>query len=434
MSGVAWYRRAGVWIGIGINAASLTVGGGLAARLPMSTLPLLVPLGAAALVGLALAQSLIARRRREPLARRARAVFGNGRGTGFFQLLIVLGMMGWNGFYIGITGVSAANLLGLPLWVGALLMALLVLLLSELGVNRWNGVVWLTTLAAFAVAVTALVAVDARPTFAGPLLPAGPGDLLWAVGSIVAYAILFALRSADFAWDMRSDRDVVIDALIFAVPLVAALFMGAALFQATGDWNIPDILATTELARLGQIFLIISSASPVLGSTYSGALAFSNLTGITHRMATALLLLVAFGLGATRFDRQLLPMLQLLGAVLPPALIVLLLAARFSIPPRQAVAAWLLGAVAALGVQAGGGPVHIVAGAATSTLALLPLRWAAGGSHGWRRANNHLSLAAAHGPRPGIYILGGTLAAQRAADGGDGAGLCPRRGPPAGQP
>jgi hypothetical protein len=41
------------------------------------------------------------------------------------------------------------------------------------------------------------------------------------------------------------------------------------------------------------------------------------------------------------------------------------------------VAAWLLGAAAALGVQASGGPVHIVAGAATSTLAILPLRWAA---------------------------------------------------------
>ena len=50
---------------------------------------------------------------------------------------------------------------------------------------------------------------------------------------------------------------------------MAALFMGAALFQATGDWNIPDILATTELARLGQIEARYSYASWTAPSHYT---------------------------------------------------------------------------------------------------------------------------------------------------------------------
>ncbi|MEJ2557105.1 MAG: hypothetical protein P8186_12910 [Anaerolineae bacterium] len=95
---VAWYRRAGIWIGIGTGPGVIVVGGGLAANLSLPVLLLAIPIGALALAALAVGQSVMSRRLRLPLAGRAVHAFGPGFGAGFLNLMVALSMMGWFSF------------------------------------------------------------------------------------------------------------------------------------------------------------------------------------------------------------------------------------------------------------------------------------------------------------------------------------------------
>jgi len=371
--GVAWYRRAGIWIGIGINPASFTLGGGLATQLPLSALLFLVPLGALVLMGLVLGQGLVSRRRRELLGERAINTFGYGAGAGLLNLLIALSVIGWGGFHVGIAGFSLANIFNVPVWLGALGVAAILFILSELGINRWNWLVWLTALAALGLAFVALIAVEAHPSLDIASVKLGFYDWLWVTGSVVAYATLFSIRCGDFTWDLNADSDVVKNVLALFIPLVISLIVGAILFEATGDWNIADILAKTHLAVLGQLFLLIAVASPALSGIHSGALAIGSVAGLSKRSAVGLICAVNFILGATRFDHQLLPFLSFIGAVLPTALVVMLASAMFTEKPSRAatLTAWLVGSGAAIIFKFQGGDlVHIAVGAVVSIVVL----------------------------------------------------------------
>lgn len=371
MTGVSWRLRAGVWIGIGINVGTITVGGGLASQLSPGALLLLIPLGALALTLLAVSEGVLSRRRREPFTDHASSTYGPR--AGLLTVVMTAGVIGWGSFHVGIAGFSLADIFHFPVWVGALVIAALSFLLYELGLDRWNSLVWITTLSALGLALFALVAVSAKPSFEILESDLNPRNFLWVVGGVVSYAILFALRSGDFTWDLRTDLDVAKVGASMMILMVIAMWIGAILYQATGDWNIPEILAGARLAILGQIFLIISVASPILGGLHSGGLALVSLTPLSRRTSVGLICAIAFVLGAARFDRQLLPFLSMLGAVLPSALIVML--ATAVLPrrpsPSSALAAWLMGAAAGLFVYFSEGTHYVVVGAAVSIIVLL---------------------------------------------------------------
>ena len=151
---------------------------------------------------------------------------------------MVFGMVGWGSFYVGVAGFSVADMLGFPNWAGALIIAGLIYTFSELGLNRWNSLVWVTTLASLGVAIVALVAVGAEPTLAETSDGFGMTEAVWVIGTVIAYAILFSLRCSDFTWDLASDWDVVKVGLSMYIPLVTSMLIGAILFQAVGDWNL----------------------------------------------------------------------------------------------------------------------------------------------------------------------------------------------------
>lgn len=369
---VSWQRRAGVWLGISINPAAISVGGGLAIHLSLRDLLWLIPLGAALLTLLCTSQGLAGRRRGQRLHQMAVATFGAPWGAGLLNLLIVVGMMGWGGFHGGVSGASVAQLLQIPGWTGALLVATTIFLLAEFGVNRWSAVSWLTTSAALGLTLFALSAVDLTwPTEPAPA--AALSEWFWAIGTVIAYATLFALRNPDFTWDMASDGDVWKISSCLFFPLIFSMSIGALLYHATGHWNIADILTTTRSATLGHIFLLLAVTAPLLSGLYSGALAFASLTKLHLRYATALICTIAFVLASTRFDQRLLPFLGLNGAALAPALGVMLLSHRLAKKPATWIAflAWLLGAVTAIGCQMLGQSVAILLGAGVSLLVVL---------------------------------------------------------------
>ncbi len=368
---VSWYRRAGIWIGIGTGPGVIVVGGGLAANLSLPVLLLAIPIGALALAALAVGQSVMSRRLRLPLAGRAAHAFGPGFGAGFLNLMVALSMMGWFSFYVGISGFSLSDLFKLPGWVGPLMIAITLFILSQLGLNRWNFVVWITTLSALAVAIIALLTVGAKPALA-----AGGGftlsELLWGIGTVVSYGIVFAMRSSDFTWDLATDADVVKSGLAFLIPFLILLGVGVLLYQATGDWNLADILAQKPSAALGHLFLVSAVISPALSGLHSASLALESISPLRRRHSVILMCIVGFILGATRFDHHLLWFLDWRGAVLPPALVVMLAVAmlRQKPPTSAALTGWLVGAAVAIALKAQGQLAHIIVGAAVSLAVL----------------------------------------------------------------
>lgn len=368
---VSWYQRAGVWIGIATGPGSLAVGGGLAANLSPALLLVVIPVGVLMLTAVTVAHGIVSRRRREPLVSRASYTFGAGMGAGLLNLAMALALMGWISFYLGIAGFSLATLLGLPGWLGTLLLVGSLLFLNRLGLNRWNALVWVTTISALGAAVVALILVGPEP---GPAATPGFGltQLIWGLGSVIAYSIVFAVRCSDFSWDLATDADVIKDGIAFLIPLLILLGVGVLLYQTTGDWNLADILARTPSAGLGHIFLVLSVISPILSNFHSSALTLESLVSLKRRYAVLLVGAVGFVLGAARFDQQLLGFLDLLGVILPPALVVLLVAALLprKAPHSATLTAWLLGSLAALMFKLQGHSFHLAVGAIVSFAAL----------------------------------------------------------------
>lgn len=376
MAGVPWYRRAGVWVGIGTGPGALMVGGGVAARLSFPALVFAFLLGALVLMALAVAQGVVSRRRREALAKRAASTFGAGLGAGLLNLAMALGMIGWVGFYAGLAGFSLANLLHVPGWAGALIVALVLWALNEIGLDRWNLLVWVTALSALGAAIVALVIVGRSVAPTGQEPSTGLPGFLWGTASVATYGILFAMRTGDFTWDLEADSDVHKAGISFLVPLLIFLGVGALLYRMVGDWNLADILARHRSAVLGHLFLVLSIVSPALSGIHSGALALESLSPLKRRYSAGVICAVSFALGAVRFDRRLLLFLDVLGAAIPPALVVMLLTALLAEKPSASTAlvAWVTGAVVAIVLELLGQPAHIVVGVAVSAGVLLILR------------------------------------------------------------
>ena len=373
-----WYQRTAIWLGIGINPASITLGGSLAAVLPWGPLLIAFVVGSAILIGLCIAQGIASRRRQAPLAKRAADTFGGSVGAPLLNIMIAIGMVGWGGFYNGVAGANVTALLAGfgyvgPDWIGPLILILLVLGATLLGITRWNALLWVTTGAAMALAIFGLFAVQGDASGAVIADAFAMRDLFWATGTVTGYAILFALRCADFSWDLKADGDVIKSAAFLLGTLLVAMTIGAVLYRITGDWNLAAILAEARFALLGQIFLIVAVMSPTLSSLHSGRLALESITRLPQQVSLLLMCALIFALGVTRFDLQLIPFLDMIGALLPPSLVVMLLLPWFTrgreINPRirwVAFAVWMVAALVALLLKLNGQVLHMFAGAAVS--------------------------------------------------------------------
>lgn len=367
---VSWYKRVSVWLGIGINPASLTLGAGLAILLPLQLIILSLVLGALILTIIAVLQGITARRRGQNLGQRANQTFGSA--SVFLNLLLIIGMLGWGGFQVGISGASAGNMFNLPAWVGALLITLIFFTLSGSGINRWNAFGWVTTLSAMALAFFSLIITHAQPDW--DLVPQAysSAQIFYATGLGFTYAILFALRAPDFTWDLKRDADVIKSGIAFYFAFTISAVIGAILYQTTGSSTLDRILQEYQYATLGYLFLIIAVASPILSILHSATLALETIIPAPKRLHTALICVTIFILGALRFDQQLLTFLDWVGVILPPALFVMLAAfwQRGEISHRLAFIAWIAGALAALLAKLLGLQFHLIASASVS-LAIL---------------------------------------------------------------
>lgn len=363
---VPWHRRAGVWIGIGTGPGTFIVGGALSAHLPLLSLLLVIPVGAAVLASLTVAQGIVSQRRREASARRAVTAFGPGFASVLLNVIIALGSLGWFGFYAGLAGFAAANLLELPPWAGTVLVVILLYLVYIIGLNRWNSFVWLTAVSTICVAIFALHSAGTRLS-PDTVTRLSAGSFVWGAGAVITYGMLFALRVGDFSWDLHTSVDVVKSGLALFIPITAFMLIGAVVYRATGDYNIADVLAKNQSATLGNLFLIISVIAPSMSGFHSAQLVVASSRTGAH-LGAVVIALFGLGLGILRFDHELLLFLDVLGAFIAPALVVMLIIAliKKGFSRTGAIVSWLFGSAIALATKYSGDLSPVLVGAAVS--------------------------------------------------------------------
>lgn len=364
-----WYLRLGAWVGIGTGPGALATGGGIASFLAPRELLVAVPLGVAALGLLAGAQGVRGRRRRAPMVGLARITFGETRGPRAVAAMIVLGLAGWVGFYIGVASGAVSSLLGSPGWAGAVVLAVLLWAVHQAGRSIWDVSVALTGAAAVGVAVLVFLGV---PGGAAPAVSEGfrLGPVLAGAGAIVAYAAVFSVRVADFTWDVRRDADVVRGASVMALTLLLFVGLGAGMYLRAGGWDLADLTNRTAYPAAAVLLLVVSAIAPTVSGLHSGGLALRLLTGWPVGRGAAVMAGVGGILGAGRFDLRLLPFLDVLGVVIPPVLATMLVH-RPGQPSWQAWASWASGSGVALVAFLAGwpGPVAVGLGAAAAVMA-----------------------------------------------------------------
>jgi hypothetical protein len=330
----------------------MMVGAGIASQVgPAIALPAAIA-GSLVVYALGVAHGMEALRTRAPMGASVRRVFGEGAPSAVFTLVIVLAMIGWCGFYLGIGGAALSDLLSTNQVVGALLLGGVCTALALLGQNTWNRLVYLTAGSAVALTVFTVTAISASPPSELPQPSFGEG-IATGIGGVVAYAIVFTMRAPDFTVDLEAPRDVWLAGLTMLVPLTVVMSIGVWLYGRTGLFDIPGVLRRTERPEAGQLFLALSAIAPAVTVIYSSAISIQSLRRIRHDVVVVAISGAAFVLGAIRFDLRLLAFLQALGAVVPSALAVMLVHPRLDPAPSPALSlsAWTAGSACALAVR-----------------------------------------------------------------------------------
>lgn len=280
----------------------------------------------------------------------ARRSFGERAGPKAIGLLVALGVVGWTGFYIGIASGAISELAEIPVPPIALASAATLWLIHRSGRNIWDAMVALTGVAALLVAGLVFVGIPAEDV-SGDVSSLRLPETLGGAGAVVAYAAVFAVRVADFTWDVERDRDVIRAAIVMVLTLVVFVGLGAAIYLRAGAWDFADFTNRTSQPLAAVALLALSAIAPSVSALHSGGLALRTLWNRSVGAGAAVVALVGGVLGGWRFDLMLLPFLGVLGVVIPPVLGVMLVR-REGQPPVDAWSAWtaasLAGATASL--------------------------------------------------------------------------------------
>jgi cytosine permease len=330
----------------------MMVGAGIASQVgPAVALPAVIG-GSLVVYALGAVHGLEALRTRAAMGASVRRVFGAGAPSVLFTLVIVLAMIGWCGFYLGVGGAALSDLLSLNQVGGALLLGAACAGLALLGQNTWNSLVYLTAGSAVALTVFTVTAISASPPAEVPDPSFGQG-VVTGIGGVVAYAIVFTMRAPDFTVDLEAPRDVWLAGLTMLVPLVVVMTIGVWLYGRTGLFDIGGVLRRTERPEAEQLFLALSAIAPAVTVIYSSAISIESMRRIRHELVVIAISTAAFVLGAVRFDLRLVAFLQALGAVVPSALAVMLVHPRLDPAPSPALSlsAWAAGSASALAVR-----------------------------------------------------------------------------------
>lgn len=327
---VRWWHTSGVWLGIGASPAALVLGASLAERRG-GALSLPVVLAAAGCAAILLASQS-----------RIGLVPPHGDGGTLAQVLpgyisapqrvtvavlIAVAMAGWLAFNAGLGGTALAALTGTPRPVGVLVFGLPLLALTLTGMRRWNLVAVAAMVCAVALVGQVAVGAATDPAALTPVTLAvrdpwiGLGD----IAAFIGYVSVFAVRGPDFTAGLPGPRDLALCIGLLVIPLVAVVVLGALMWTVAGH---ADLVAELERSPLGTALVTLAMVAPALTAFFSGGLALVSVTGTPFWVGTTVIAAPSLLLAAFGFAHQLLPLLSVLGASLPPFVVPMAVEAR----------------------------------------------------------------------------------------------------------
>lgn len=354
------------------------LGGGLAQGEEGLTLVLTLLGGLVVLVALATAQGLLGQRRRSPLAALTAGPLGVLGARHVAGAVMLVMMVGWYGVNVGVAGVATARLLSAPDAVGIALFGAIALATVWRGVSALSWAALTAGLATVVLAAWGLhlamqdhaLSLETAHTATDPIGPFHGAAL------VVGYGAAFALRTPDFTCDLERPRQVVWCALAgMAAPLACFALAGAVLQAATGSWDVADILRSLSSPRAAYLFVAVGVFGSVMTNVYSGALALSTVTRVSHGRAMVAVSLAGAALAASGFREQMLGYLVGMAILAPPLIVLCLLAG----PQRASgIPTWRWPGLAAWGVSVGVGLGVQATGSGAGAFAATLIAWFAG--------------------------------------------------------
>jgi cytosine permease len=281
-------------------------------------------------------------------------------------------MVGWFGVNVGVAGVALARLVGMPDLAGVVVFALIMLAVVGfgLGVLSWSALV--AGLATTALAVYGLeLAFDERDaTLSGGLAGSDPIGFLPAVALVIGYGAAFSLRTPDFTHDLARTRQVVWCALVgLAIPTLVFGLAGAALYAATGTWDLSDVLRDLGSPTIAYLFVAVGFTGSVLTNIWSGALSLSDVAQrVPHRAALVAVAVAGTCLAAAGFDELMLSWLTVMALAAPGLVVICAIHVARGGEPRPGwgtigLASWGVGFACGLALHLAGSALALPAAA-----------------------------------------------------------------------
>ena len=381
-----WLRRLGPWVGIGTSPAAMMTGGGVGEGLRGAELMAALVTGVALLGALAAGQGILGQRTGRTLASLTAGPLGADGSRRTASVVMLAMMVGWFGVNVGVAGVALGRLLGMPDVAGVVLFAAVMLAVVGfgLGVLSWSALVAGMATTALAIDGLRIAFEDRDATLSGGLAGDHPIGFLSAVTLVIGYGAAFSLRTPDFTHDLARTRQVVWCALVgLAIPTLAFGFAGAALYAATGTWDLADVLHDLGSPTIAYLFVAIGFTGSVLTNIWSGALSLADVAPrVGHRVALVAVAAAGTVLAAVQFDDLMLSWLTIMALAAPGLVAICAIHVARGGTPRPGwgtigLGSWGAGFACGLALYLAGSPLALPAAAIVPAMAywLLGPRW-----------------------------------------------------------
>jgi len=346
-----WQDVIGAWLGIGTAPGALIIGAGMASRhggsvplisILISFVAMFTILWFSGLVGIAppTGEGL-------KLTELSPKYFGPWMQR-ILAALIALGMIGWFGFNVGLGGAALSSLLHSPDYVGPLLIGIAVLVFSLLGIQRWNGLAALTTIAVIILVVLISIRYSAQ-MMPVTLSVRSPLLMIVDIATFIGYIAVFSVRAPDFSAGFVSRQDLFVSVLLLCTPVVLISLAGIGLQQGTGSTDLVGILAQPGRLAFGNLLVFLAVIAPSFTILYSGTPALRVAVGLDETVGMFVISVIGLGLAIARFDLFLIKWLGVLAALLPPLIVPMVVEAarrrRGREPHLVTIWLWLPGAL-----------------------------------------------------------------------------------------
>lgn len=373
-----WLRRLGPWVGIGTSPAAMMMGGGVGEGLRGAELAAALVTGVALLGALAAGQGILGQRTGRTLASLTAGPLGVDGSRRTASVVMLAMMVGWFGVNVGVAGVALARLAGIPDLAGVTLFAAVMLAVVGLGLGvlSWSALVAGLATTGLAVYGLRLAFEERDATLTGGLAGDDPIGFLPAVALVIGYGAAFSLRTPDFTHDLVRTRQVVWCAVAgLAIPTLAFGLAGAALYAATGTWDLADVLRDLGSPTIAYLFVAIGFTGSVLTNIWSGALSLADVAPrVPHRAALVAVTAAGAALAAASFDELMLPWLTVMALAAPGLVAICAIhVARGGVPwpgwGTAGLASWGAGFACGLSLHLAGSPLALPAAAVVPAIA-----------------------------------------------------------------